>query len=38
MTKEIRPADVFAAARRIGPYVRRTPLERCWALEEECGR
>lgn len=37
MATEITPVDVFEAARRIAPYIRRTPLERCWALEDECG-
>lgn len=29
--------DVFGAARRIESYIRRTPLERCFVLEEEVG-
>lgn len=37
MSSQLKVGDVFAAARRIEPYIRRTPLERSFALEEEVG-
>lgn len=37
MALELGAGEVFAAARRIEPYIRRTPLERCFALEDEVG-
>lgn len=37
MTSELTVGDVFAAARRVEPYIRRTPLERCFTLEDEAG-